>query len=368
MVSPTAAGAPNTANPNAAVDFTGALDNEAGSNSWEQTVTFWSSVNNMLNLSAYYDVAITIGAAKNTSLTIDGVITQASDIPMPEPFADAYSFSKVGNGRVILTNANTFSSFTDVLQGALNLRDSGALGTPPGILKKFGAGGPEAWFGASIELQSDSIPDSVPLASKLPGQTQYDLTFPKTTPIFINGAGVNNEGALANISGSNRIEGPIVMRTSATIGVAADGDPNNVRGVTASDLSQLTLDGVIKDGITAGLAPFATRANLTKVGLGELVLTSANTYLGPSNGEGSSQTYLDEGWITMQNNQALGGQYAVLAPDVQPGITVADGAALVLKKDSAGNNINLAYNIALAGTGINNPHPWLNQDGALLSL
>ena len=48
--------------------------------------------------------------------------------------------------------------------------------------------------------------------------------------------------------------------------------------------------------------------------------------------------------------------------------SVADGAALVLKQDADGNSLNVAYNMRLAGTGINHRFAWLNQMGALVNL
>src|SRR5581483_4387624 len=137
----------------------------------------------------------------------------------------------------------------------------------------------------------------------------------------------------------------------------------NLQHNTWNSLSQLTVNGVIDN---ASSTPRLT--NLTKVGLGELVLTAVNTYLGPNTGEATAQTFIHEGWVTIENSQALGATVPGLSPTVQPGVSVADGASLVFKQDFNGNNLNVAYNMRLAGTGITHRSPWLNQKGALLNL
>ena len=117
-------------------------------------------------------------------------------------------------------------------------------------------------------------------------------------------------------------------------------------------------------------------AALTKVGFGELVLTADNTFLapGPYQQNAEYDTQVAQGWITVENQNALGGSVANLNAVDEPGVQVLSGAALVLKQDLLGNNLNLAYNLNLSGTGmmLTGPAlaltPWLNQDGALESL
>jgi large repetitive protein len=361
-----------TTGPAPAAEVIGALNNQAGNNSWQSPVTFFTSASNVFNNSGYYEPAVTVGAVVGTSLTINGVIGDNG-----VGLSKAYSFSKVGNGRLILTTANTFTADFDILQGTLNVRDSNALGLTAGI-------GKEAWWGTSLELQADGTPDSVPLASKLPGQSAFDLLFPATNTIQLDGPGFDGEGALRNISGVNHIEGFVNLLTGSAggfsgttaIGVTFDPDPFNQQGNTYNDLSQLTIDGVIKDPLIAQFPVTQISAHgettLTKVGLGELVLTNANTYLGPNFGEGTAQTYINQGWVTIDNNQALGGTFTnpseTLSPTVQPGVSVADGASLVLKRDVNHNNLNLAYNMQLAGTGITHYSSSLNHNGSLLNL
>src|SRR5262249_32753960 len=104
-------------------------------------------------------------------------------------------------------------------------------------------------------------------------------------------------------------------------------------------------------------------------GYGELVLTNQNTYgyAGPV-GQNTNQTFINQGWITVENSQALGNVPSNFNPVDQPGVQVAAGAALVLKQDLAGSNLNLTYPMTLSGMGILHRFPWLNQMGALVNL
>lgn len=286
-------------------DYTGALNNEAGQNSWNSTITFWTSDQDFLDLSGY-GVAVTIGAKADTNLTINGVIED--DDPDVE---GNYFFSKVGFGRVVLTNSNTFTaSDVEILQGPLNIRDSNALGLGTNQ---------DVWWGTTLELQADGIADSetsIRNASNAIAVPDYDLFYPDAENIDISGAGWANEGAIYNVTGHNKIAGTVTMQVNSSIGVAADNDPYNLQGRLWNDLSQLTIDGIIQD---------VGARNLTKVGLGELVLTNANTYRG--------RTFIDAGWATVRNNEALGVYRVGLGETAQPGTTVASGAALHLKQD-----------------------------------
>ncbi len=386
----------------------GALESVVGANSWEQQITLWSSVAELKasdQTNRYFnEAAVTVGAAANSNLTIDAPITD-NGIGV----ANLYSFTKVGNGRVILTRADTFSSDIDVTAGALNVRDSNALGLDAQSLKYV-------WWGASLELQADGIPDSSGLAGL------YNLYVPADNSLALSGPGWNGEGALDNISGVNKIEGDVLLITGAQagpvfyptsdgtdtdIGVDPDPDPTNIQGQTYNDLSQLTIDGVIANDVLTvfpalPVLTFGTvdgTTYLKKVGYGELVLTNSNIYNGPNTGHAATlvdgvvvpatvtsgtpvwepQTEIAQGWITIENDQALGGTIAT-TDSLDPVVQVDNGAALMLKQDLNGNDLYVNYNLVLSGIGVQQPEflnadgvpavlqPWLNQDGALENL
>lgn len=339
-VAPRAMATRNTG-PAPAAEFTGVLNNQLGHNSWEQAISFWTASGSLLNFSNFYEPAITIGAVAGSSLTINGVL-QDNGIGL----STAYSFSKVGLGRVILTQANQYTANIDILQGYLRIRDSNALGQGASL-------GKEAWFGTSLELEADGIPDSTPAAGKRPGQTPYDLILPTSNYIWLDGQGANADGALRNISGTNYITGGISLKASASIDVEADPDPTGTLNPATpwADFSQLTVDSIL-DGVFIN--------NLTKTGPGELVLTQHNTYEG--------KTTIAQGWITIENDQALGDRIPFRGDTALPVTQVNLGAALVLKSPSVGTNLNVPENLVLQGMGIISRNPLLNLQGALVNL
>lgn len=329
-------------------EITGALNNMAGHNSWAQNITFWSSPTSPLPIFNFPYPTLSIGAVANTNLTLNGVLNDNGVFN-----TTLYSFTKVGLGRLILTQANNIPVYDDILQGTLNIRDSNALGYNTGAF-----GGVEVWFGTTLELQADAIPDSDGSAGT------YNLTFPTFSPIWLNGTGVSSQGALYSLAGTNRVDGSVYLRSAASIGVSPDPDPFNLQGQTSNNLSQLTINGVISD-LTPGVA-----TGLTKVGYGELVLTNANTYSGPTVGRYPTvtpQTRIAQGWITIQNELALG-DIKQTSQGFLPPVQVDDGASLMLKEDLNGNKIEPEYNLFLTGLGIKHRYAWLNQMGALVNL
>jgi autotransporter-associated beta strand protein len=91
----------------------------------------------------------------------------------------------------------------------------------------------------------------------------------------VNGPGVNNHGALDNVSGANTWAGPITLGTGSALGV---------------DGGTLTATGDVKG---------ATSATLSKVGPGTLFFPTANDYLGT--------TLVQAGVLNIGNTGALGG-------------------------------------------------------------
>lgn len=299
----------------------GTMSNQAGHNHWAMPITLTGN---------------SIHVQTSWNFTIDGNLIGPG-------------FSKVGQGRLILPNQNSLTSSTFISSGIINVRDSNALG----------GFSPTISSGTSLELQADGKPDSSGLAGT------YNLFFPAGSTLSLSGSGANGRGALYNVSGVNRIDANISLVGATSIGVDPDPDPYNIQGVTANNLSQLIVNGVISG------------SRLTKIGFGELVLNNANTF---ANGTGQNvyQLFINQGWVTAQHNQALGAVYPNLNPVDQPGVQVSptaatggytnSGAALMLKQDLAGNNLNLPYAMSLSGFGIRHRYAWLNQLGALENL
>ncbi len=350
---------------------TGALNNLSGHNTWAQNISLWSddtsvfgdfrfwAFTNAIPSQALPTVGIGVETGSTLFLTGNVVDTNLSGGLTSQP---DYSFIKTRGGRLVLVNANTYRGRTEILAGYLNIRDSQALGAGTNSARNA------TWIfpGATLELEADQIADSqAPFANPphaLP-HLNTDIVISQEA-ILPMGNGVNNDGAIRNIRGVNELTGTLVLQlliprgnvsftgTGVGIGVEPDHGPDFL----PFDRSQLTISGQIIDD---NVPPF--RSNLTKFGLGELVLTASNTYTG--------QTFIRQGWITIRNNRALGG--AVPGPDtIQPETYVAQGAMLVLKQTRSVNPLPIVVpeRIIASGQGIDHRFPELNQRGAILNL
>src|SRR5207248_6952758 len=136
-------------------------------------------------------------------------------------------------------------------------------------------------------------------------------------------------GALRAVSGSSSWVGPVTLAGPTAIGAAGSQAVQN--GITPASLDIL---GTVSDQ-TAG-----ANFTLTKIGLGTLTLSGANTYGG--------LTQVQQGVLQVNNPHALGGDPA--APgDAGLGTVVTDGAALELRSDLQ------AETVTVNGNGIKFP-------------
>ena len=240
---------------------------------------------------------ITLGANstfdvnEGAELTASGVIQDG---------ANTYGITKNGDGKLILSGANTYDGTTTISNGSLRAADDDALGNT--------TGNTTVADGAALELIG-----GITIAS---GE---DLT--------LNGTGEDSTGALRNISGDNTYNGNITLSTNAvrinsdsgtlTIGGTIS---NGSIGLTFGGAGDITVNGVIGNG--AG--------TVTKDGAGTLTLTADNTYTG--------LTTVSDGILAISHVNALG---ATAGASV-----VASGATL-----SISNGINVPEPITISGTG-----------------
>src|SRR5262249_35786084 len=126
----------------------------------------------------------------------------------------------------------------------------------------------------------------------------------------------------------------------ANIGVGIGQDE-----VAGADLGEGGVASEVADIAGDGQAVVAGEVGV--VGTGHLILPNANTYIGA--------TSIEQGWVTIQNNNSLGS--LIGGPDtVQPGTTVLAGAALHLKPlTPTSAPFNLIENLTLSGNGITHP-------------
>jgi large repetitive protein len=389
--------------------FLGALDSSFGSNTWAGSVNL-SNPGAVIGYGGVIDNYIGVDADPNTGLptrlTISGIISGGFN---PTTFV-LFGFTKIGVGRLVLTNANTYGGGTEVLQGYLQVCDSDALGG--------GASPVDVSDGASLELADDNNPDSVT------GKTNTHI-FSNPLNIFeLGDINVNTglpEGALDSVSGINtwagsislvsEILGSFIVPNTDAIGVEPDPNASSNNNYFANDFS-LTITGGIfgGGGIPTANGIIGASTTFAKVGFGQLILPTANTYTGP--------TDIQQGWVTIENNQSLGvpgGTYqlvetnnvydlsfpqiinpsvvtttnepsppssgpdltlesnlsATLAPVEQPPTIVENGASLQLRALTPGGGFTLSNNLILSGNGISqlsSNFGELVQQGALLNL
>ena len=177
-----------------------------------------------------------------------------------------------------------------------------------------------------------------------------------TEPISITGDGFNNLGTIYSKSGINTWASNVnLFGGGGSLGVApaavTTGTPYNY-DVTGSGTvldNSLTVTGVI----TGGGVPFLQR--LDKLGEGQLILPTANTYEGPTN--------IEQGWVTVEDPHAFGARVAGWGDAVQPAVTVDEGSSIHLLPLSG--SMTLPYNLSLTGSGVAAAaYPLVNEQGA----
>lgn len=211
----------------------GAIQSTAGDNTLTGAITLQSASRIMSDSGSTLTIQGAIGGA-GQSLTLGG----PGDIKVTSNIGTGTggALTKDGSGYVTLSGANnTFTGATSINAGTLEIRTATGLGTT--------AGGTTVANGATLALFSTG--------SLAIGETALTLS----------GQGVNDTGALRNLSGTNTVSGAIALNASTSIGV---------------DSGSLTASGVISG---------AASNDLTKTGAGTLQLSggSANTFSGNLN-------------------------------------------------------------------------------------
>jgi autotransporter-associated beta strand protein len=390
----------------------GALRNVAGSNTWTGNVIQGSPLPN--------NVPPSIGSAEGSTLTVSGkVLDPVGRAPSP--------LTKVDTGTLIFTNSNTYGGGTLVAGGILEIQDSQGAGKgditvqdgasfalgidniPDSITKTtntldvtnnisisgFGASvlgallnisGTNVWAGnvTFIDQGADDLgPEFNPTGDLL---DPY-LDDWQTEPVDANGnpntietpfdpPGVDNTGNPATLG----LEDPLPIPDPTPLPEGADdvpelgatdkpedhgsigviGDPNptpsnayfptyNAGGQAVTGDFSLTISGQLIGSET-----------LQKYGSGNLILPNANNQM-------TGNINIVQGWVTIENNNSLGETVPDTDQNLQPTVTVEQGASLHFK-GSAINPISITQNLVLDGQGINHTFGDLNQQGALENL
>jgi autotransporter-associated beta strand protein len=271
---------------------TGALHSLGGYNIWTGGVAL------LTNATISVDNDGSLFTTVGSPLVISGAIVDNSTNS---------SLTKEGQGKLILANADSYQGGTIVNNGVLNIQNSNALGGTT-----FGT---TVNNGASLEVQAPT------------GGPALNID----QPLFLNGPGVNDEGALDNVGGNNTwntVKDGITLATTSGIGV--ENDP-----VTGLPLTFTITGGVLQSGgtVVGGITGLETSV-LTKVGPGTLLFSGPNSYLG--------QTLVTTGILEVTDSQALG----ALGGD---GTFVTSGATVQL----ANNLLVQGKTLEITGTGVN---------------
>ena len=213
---------------------------------------------------------ITTTASDNEMVIRTDMAGDTLTISTPILANGASSLTKSGAGTLVLSAANTYTGYTSINAGVLNIRNGTAMGTV--------AGGVAVSSGAALQIQNGITVGNEPLT--------------------INGTGVSNDGALRSISGNNIYGGLITLGSSVRIN--SDTNVNTLTLSNAGTITGSTFDisvgGVGNTTISSVIG--TTTGMLTKDGSGILTLSGANTYSGGTN--------LNAGTLRFGNTQAIG--------------------------------------------------------------
>ena len=208
-------------------------------------------------LSAGTNRTLTVGV-DNGSGSFGGTLTNTSG---------TLNLTKTGTGTQTLTGNNTYSGFTAIGSGALNIRHANALGNTTGTTTVTG--------GAALEIQG-----GITTAAEA---------------LTLNGTGVSNGGALRNVLDNNTYAGLVTLgstgvRINSDSGLLTLSHTGTITGagynLTVGGAGNTTVNSIIGTG----------SGSLTKDGGGTLTLAGANTYTGA--------TTVNAGALVINGNQS----------------------------------------------------------------
>lgn len=265
----------------------GAILNVGGTSTWSGNVEM--------------DSDVTFGSAAG-NLIISGVISDLGP-------ASGFNVTKEGAGQISFDAANTYRGTTLIQNGILEIRDAQALGTTDG----------SAATGTTINQSIGKI-----------GTLQINNAGTVVNERLVIASPGGGNGSIYNIAGDNEWTGNVILNTN-----------NNNFGVnqgTSLLVGQVT--GETGTGIVSG-----SGALLRKIGLGNLIFTSANIYTGG--------TGIIAGTLTIRDSRGLGSIFS--------GTTVALGATLALEVDQINDSVtgdaihlSVAEPLTISSTGTNN--------------
>jgi autotransporter-associated beta strand protein len=263
--------------------------------------------------------SMTLGTAAGTSRTITHS-SAGSNLNLDGNIADgttANQLIKDGTGALNLNGINTFSGGLVIKRGTVNIGAASGAGT--GAITLGDAAGGDAYLG----LGSYTMTNAINLASGAAGNLSIGASGNTRNPTF--------SGAIA-LNGNNlTIKRSSTGNTVVSGGITGNGNlslTNNSTGAIRITTTSINNTGsiTVSGGATSGtnLISAVIGANVTTLTLdnqAKLIVSNANDYAGGT---------------TVSSGLLIGAAAGAFGTG---GMTVADGATLILKNDSTLNNL-----------------------------
>ena len=207
----------------------GALENLTGNNTWTGNVTIGGLIPKGEVPTISVDATTIGGVTTYSNLLLSGVL---HDEPLSVNSA-IFPLIKNGPGRLVLSNVNTYTGSTLVLQGELNVEDSQALGlagkTNPTIVA--------AGASLELELQKDDIFNFFSSSPNVPAPKVDSLTgtlnnLQFTDNLILNGTGVPVANSAVPDLTSPFVTATVAASKPATIAASPGGAKETASTVT----------------------------------------------------------------------------------------------------------------------------------------
>jgi autotransporter-associated beta strand protein len=278
------------------------------------------------------------GVNSGSTVAVGGVLSGNKDVIVGTNALSGNTTS-MGNTRAVFSGNNTYSAATTVANGALTLAHANALGSTNS--------GTTVASGASLRLSN-----SIAVAGEA---------------LSLNGTGIDNNGALVSVNGSNDYTGVITLAGTAYLG-ATNSSSLTVSNVAAGG-NELWVVGAGTTTIAGGATNSGSGTAFVKTGSGVAVLAGSNAWSGAE--------FIREGTVVLSNNNALGvggtttiGSNSVAAATLRIGqgiinsnainVEFGSGTKTLSYQSGSGtgsqlgsislNNSSLAFNVTNGGT------------------
>ncbi len=225
-----------------------------------------------------------LGPSNASELTLTGFMSDFSA-------ATPGGITKLGSRRLIIQGPGTYTGPVDIQQGVIRLQNNTGLGAA--------TAGTTVEAGAALELYPGNPLFNAGVTAGLSVWGEH---------LTLNGTGNTTFGDLPlTINSDDHLwHGPISLNNAMTFNIPLG--------------ARLTVNGIIDDTGNAS----SSGSDLTLTGGGELDLAGANTYRGT--------TYVNQGVLTLQNGQALGGG------------AIAEQQSVTLTGAGMGTTLTLTFN------------------------